>query len=104
VSATAATLLLDMPSLILVNNMYVTLVAKTLKGKNKLQEVSKHFGWDKNTPVIWKELESKEVVIFSDEKGPWLRLIPAADEDVFKFTRWVHLTNDKDFVVTEIVQ
>lgn len=77
----------------------IKLIAKTLKGKNKLQNAKVKGACDD-----WKVLQQKDKVLFSDEIGPWLRIVPLTEngEEIMSLSRWVHSSNDKDFdIMTE---
>lgn len=69
----------------------VKLTAKTLKGKNRLREAG--------DPEHWTVLKQQAMVGFSQHEGPWLFVKP---QNEFH-SRWVHLTDDHDFVV-EVVR
>lgn len=69
----------------------VRLIGKTLKGKNRIREA--------NNPSTWTVIKQQEMVGFSDRSGPWL-LVGSGNSH---YDRWVHLTDDFDFVV-EIVR
>lgn len=69
----------------------VKLVAKTNKGKNKINEAGK--------PDHWIVLETRDFVGFSDRGGPWLHIIPDNNVDQ---SRWVHQLDDRDFNVVFI--
>lgn len=75
----------------------IKLTAKTLKGKNKLQNAKV-----KGACGTWKILQQKDRVLFSDEAGPWLRIVPLTEnnEEIMSLSRWVHSSNDKDFDIT----
>ena len=60
-----------------------------MRGKNKINEAGK--------PTHWIVLEERDMVGFSDRQGPWLLVQP--DNNTKDQSRWVHLTDDKDFEV-----
>jgi len=72
---------------------------KTLKGRNVIQNaVSK--GADNN----WKVLQQKNTVLFTNESGLWLKIVPLAKDGtmIMSLCRWVHAINDKDFKIQTI--
>jgi hypothetical protein len=79
--------------------MYYTLVARTHKGKNKLQEVKEKCGLIKVEHNRWKELDRINTVQFSDKTGPWVKIIPIGIDSLM---RWVHLSDDEDFEVIQV--
>lgn len=74
----------------------IKLIPKTLNGKNKLQNAKV-----KGACGTWKILQQEDKVLFSDETGPWLRIVPLTenDEEIISLSRWVHSSNDRDFNV-----
>jgi len=76
----------------------VTLEAKTHAGKNKLAKTAAlSFKWD----GFWTVLEERDTVVFSPRPGPWLLLSPNREHGgmAAQLSRWVHATEDADFVV-----
>lgn len=69
----------------------VKLSAKTLKGKNRLAEAG--------SPEHWTVLKQQAMVGFSDREGPWL-FVGCGNNF---YDRWVHLTDDDNFIV-EVVR
>jgi len=60
------------------------------KGKNRVRE----HGSD------WHVLAETSTVLFSPNKaGPWLFVAPIGKGQDDKASRWVHATNDSDFIV-----
>ena len=76
----------------------IKLKAKTLTGKNKIQNAK-----DKGSNNIWKIVKQQDKVLFSNEPGPWLRIVPINNNNVelSSLSRWIHLNNDKDFEIIE---
>ena len=76
--------------------MFVKLSNKTLNGKNKINTAAVKGGVG-----IWKVIEKQDNVLFSQEKGPWLKIVPldSSGKELKYLMRWVHLNNDKDFEV-----
>lgn len=74
----------------------IKLIPKTLNGKNKLQNAKV-----KGSCGNWKILQQEDTVLFSDESGPWLKVVPLTenDEEIMSLSRWIHSSNDKDFNV-----
>lgn len=72
------------------------LVGKTLKGKNRVRELGE----------MWLLDKAVDSVGFSTEAGSWLFVFPLTcrtncRSTLCNHTRWVHLTNDFDFIVQE---
>lgn len=63
----------------------IKLTARTRKGKNVIS----------NHGNMWEEIRRQETVKFSSQPGGWV-LITSGDD-----LRWVHLTDDKDFILEE---
>lgn len=63
--------------------MDIELIGKTMKGKNKIRGQGK----------FARVHDETDRVFFSQETGPWLFIKP--------HNRWVHKTNDPDFIVKE---
>ena len=55
----------------------IKLKAKTLLGKNKIQNAK-----DKGSNNIWKVAKQQDKVLFSNESGPWLRIVPIDNNGV----------------------
>jgi len=70
--------------------MQVKLIAKTRKGKNKLNK--------SKCDVFDLVGEKEQTVGFTSEKGPWLCLVNPNDKNDI---RWVHEFNDMDFTVNK---
>ncbi len=70
----------------------------TRKGKNKIAEARQsHPSWDGETWVVLQQLPK---VLFSNQAGPWLEVMPAVDiEHREKLSRWVHATESQDFQI-----
>jgi hypothetical protein len=69
------------------------LISKTLKGKNIL-----HKSISKGSDGDWEILQQEDTVLFSNEIGPWIKIVPL-DKDgerIMSLCRWIHATNDKD--------
>lgn len=75
----------------------IKLKFKTLKGRNSIQNTK-----SKGAGDLWKILQQTETVLFSNEPGPWLRIVPLTEnnEEIMSLSRWVHSSNDKDFDIT----
>lgn len=71
---------------------YLTLTPKTLKDKNVFNNAGK--------PPKWVILETRDMVGFSDLKGPWHFVYPYGQDHTH--SRWVHSTSDKDFTCERI--
>lgn len=72
--------------------IFVKLVAKTNKGKNKLNEAG--------NPDQWLVVEIRATVAFSDRQGPWYHVRPE-HQDMEK-SRWVNTVDDFDFIVKQV--
>lgn len=66
----------------------ITLAGKTRKGNNRIAELGNK----------WTILEVNIRVLFSNELGPWLRIVPRNNREKM---RWVHGDCDVDFVIAE---
>lgn len=66
------------------------LTGKTGKGKNRVRENGQE----------WVVLQVTGTVLFDNRGGPWLFVNPTSRTDTDK-SRWIHSTDDKDFVVTK---
>ncbi len=68
----------------------IKLRGKTQKGKNRIRENGE----------FWTVLAATDHVLFSpDKKGPWVFIAPMGRKQDDKAARWVHTTDDVDFVV-----
>ena len=77
---------------------FLTLEAKSHKGKNHLAEARKRLPkWDGKT---WRVVQEKKLVLFSSEPGPWAHVTPDTDENPYWCSRWVNLREDENFTVT----
>lgn len=45
----------------------------------------------------WVKIRTQPSVYFSDRQGPWAMIQPVDGND--EHVRWVHLVEDKDFIV-----
>jgi hypothetical protein len=70
----------------------VNLLGKSIKGKNRIREHGH----------VWEVHAETNTVLFNAEPGPWAFISPINKTMDDKNSRWVHLTSDKDFVVTYI--
>lgn len=63
------------------------------KGKNRIREHG----------VLWHVLAETDVILFSPtKKGPWLFIAPLGKNMEDKSSRWVHATDDSDFLVNAL--
>lgn len=69
----------------------VRLKPQTRRGKNALQ----------NKVNKWFVAEHSFRVLFSDKKGPWVRLVEMREDDREPSMRWVHGDEDEDFSVLD---
>lgn len=69
--------------------MNILLKGITKKGKQRVKEHGMH----------WREVKVEDRVNFSEEKGPWIFITPFGQADDSVASRWVHATNDTDFLV-----
>jgi len=78
--------------------MQVTLEPKTRAGQNKLaNDRSRAVGaWDGTYNVVQT---SDHVQFAAGKRGPWYLLIPTCDLDVAVLWRWVHGTDDANFIM-----
>lgn len=60
-----------------------------MKGKNRVREHGS----------VWVVHAEVEQVLFNPEPGPWIFISPFGKEFQDKSSRWVHATNDHDFIV-----
>lgn len=70
----------------------VKLTGKTMKGKNRVREHG----------PLWVVHVITEKVLFNSEPGPWMFISPVGTEFQDKSSRWVHETNDTDFIVNPV--
>lgn len=76
---------------------FVTLEAKSHKGKNRIAEAKRRLkSWDGKT---WRVVQERRCVAFSDRQGPWLHVAPDTDENTDWLSRWVSASDDVDFTV-----
>lgn len=69
----------------------IKLTGITQKGKNRIRE----------NGSVWVVLAEVERVLFQPDKpGPWLFVSPPGKSQDDRASRWIHLKNDTDFVVT----
>ena len=68
----------------------ITLEGKSGLGKNRVRELGSS----------WRVLRVEQKVHFSTRPGPWLSVEPVGREDAARFRRWVHETDDANFVVS----
>lgn len=66
--------------------MNILLQGKSLKGKNRIQELG----------VLWEVVCEKQFVLFSVKPSPWLLLLPLLNQEK---PRWIHKTEDIDFEI-----
>lgn len=66
--------------------MILRLKGKTQKGKNRVRELGNE----------WELVERRDSVLFSQEKGPWLLVVPVSNPEK---PRWIHENNDVDFEI-----
>lgn len=77
---------------------FLTLEAKSPKGKNRLADAQRRLPkWDGKT---WRVSQEKASVVFSGAQGPWVRVTPNTDENTDWCSRWVNLREDDNFTVT----
>ena len=69
--------------------MMIRLTGKTRKGKNRVNTNGAEYDF----------VESRDKVSFDDEPGPWLLITSIANP---KSMRWVHKTDDIDFIIEVI--
>jgi hypothetical protein len=76
------------------NVKLLRLTGKTVKSRRFLSEAK---------APIWRIVEEKDSIGFSNRPGPWARIRPNRDTDVEDFYRWVCLgpEGDKEFVCSE---
>jgi len=67
----------------------VRLKGKSLKGKNRIRE---HGEW-------WTIEFEADTVLFDPRPGPWALVSPCRSDDPDLHSRWIHLKEDKDFIV-----
>ena len=67
----------------------VKLVGKSMKGKNRVREHGS----------VWTVHVITEKVLFNPQPGPWLFVSPLGRLFQDKASRWVHQTDDQDFIV-----
>lgn len=82
--------------------MLFKLQGKTRHAKNRVREMGEN----------WKEIDRKDTVLFAPgEAGPWLLVEPVGPHNhcnnpecqlLKRGSRWVHETNDTDFIVTKV--
>ena len=81
---------------------FLTLEAKSHKGKNRLAEAQSRLPkWDGKT---WRVLQEKMDVLFDRRQGPWAHVTPDTDENTDWCSRWVNLREDDNFTVTANVR
>jgi len=68
----------------------IRLKGKSMKGKNRVREHGDE--WNVNA-------ETDRVLFAKDKSGPWLYVVPAGKDHDHKAGRWIHATNDLDFVL-----
>ena len=70
------------------------LVSKTHTGKSEL-----HNSMQKLARNAWIIVREQDKVLFSQEKGPWALIRPLEADRIIgdMLSRWVHLSDDKDF-------
>lgn len=77
---------------------FLTLEAKSHKGKNRLAEAVRRLpNWDGKT---WRVVQEKKRVSFSSDPGPWAHVTPNTEENTDWCSRWVNLRDDDNFTVT----
>ena len=77
----------------------LTLTPKTLRAKSKIREaVGRTLNWDMKT---WDVLQTRIRLPMTPKDGPWHLLTPSAAEGMRRddLSRWVHTSDDPDFVV-----
>lgn len=77
----------------------VLIAAKTHYGKNALAKTRQGLpGWDGKT---WQIEDEREYIGAKPGAGPWMFVEPVtADANADWFSRWVHKTDDDNFIVT----
>lgn len=65
--------------------MFVTLIGKTQKGKNRVRDHGR----------VWEVIKTTDRVLFSPQAGPWLQVVPV--KTGASAARWVHASQDQDF-------
>jgi hypothetical protein len=73
------------------NRQIVSLKGKTQKGKNRVRELG----------AQWQVEREADSVLFNDDPGPWLLIVPLVDPTGTKF-RWLKKFHDQDFDITFI--
>jgi len=77
----------------ILRNHILNLKTKNKKSKERLK---------RDGTKGWRVLEVKNTVLFSLEKGPWLRIEKIKKNNI-RITRWIHQYNDPNFgIVDEI--
>ena len=67
----------------------LTLVGISKKGKQRVKERGDQ----------WRIVSARDTVLFSDKRGLWFLIVPAGKPDDDASSRWIHSTNDNDFLV-----
>ena len=50
--------------------------------------------------TFWEVLDEQDTVSFSEREGPWWLCRPVINgKDMRDHQRWIHSTNDKDFLI-----
>ena len=77
----------------------VTLTPKTQRGKNKIREAKAALPeWDGET---WHVIERRAGILFAPHAhGLWQLAVPNVAKDLVRerLSRWIHTTDDADFV------
>ena len=72
---------------------------KTLRAKSKIREaVGRTLNWDMET---WDVLQTRMELPMTAKSGPWHLVTPIAAKATTRddLSRWVHTSDDQDFVV-----